>query len=58
MVAMDCACGHHLESTDEEGLYCEARKHVDVKHSDLGLSESQLRALVREKMYRMHTAQT
>jgi predicted small metal-binding protein len=46
---MDCDCGHRVEGIDDEDLFRNARQHADMVHSDLNLSDDQLRGLVAER---------
>lgn len=39
MRALDCSCGQHLEADNDEELFERARKHVDVDHPEMELSD-------------------
>jgi hypothetical protein len=51
MRAMDCQCGHHLEAEDDEGLVAATRSHVAEMHSDMHMSDDDIRQLVRSQAY-------
>ena len=51
MRALDCECGQHLEAANDEELVERAREHVDRDHSDMGLSDEQVRGIVRQGAY-------
>jgi predicted small metal-binding protein len=51
MLAMDCPCGYHIEAADEEELFEKAREHVDRDHSEMDLSDEQLRGILAEGAY-------
>ena len=51
MIAIDCACGHHMEASNEDDLVREVRKHVDLIHSDQRYSDQQILTLVADKKY-------
>ena len=52
MRAMDCeADGHHMEAENDEELFSQARKHADEAHSDLQLTDDQLRQLIAQTAY-------
>ncbi|HZY56612.1 MAG TPA: DUF1059 domain-containing protein [Rubrobacteraceae bacterium] len=51
MLAMDCPCGYHIEADDEEQLFEQAREHVDRDHSEMDLSDEQLRGILAEGAY-------
>jgi predicted small metal-binding protein len=51
MRAMDCECGHHLEAEDDEGLLAAGRAHVAEVHSDMNISDDDLRQLIKAQAY-------
>lgn len=51
MLAMDCDCGYHMEATDEEQLFRQAREHVDRDHPEMDLTDEQLRGILAEGAY-------
>ena len=51
MIALDCACGRHIEAPEEEGVVLEVRKHVDLDHASAGFTDDQIRELVATKKY-------
>jgi len=51
MVAIDCGCGHHMEAANVDELFTHVRKHVDLNHSDLGLTDQAIRDMIRSKSY-------
>ena len=51
MRVLDCDCGATLQAANDDDLLQEARKHVDEQHSDMEMSDDQLRGLVSEKAY-------
>jgi predicted small metal-binding protein len=51
MRALDCVCGHHLEASDDEQLFSEARAHVDQAHPDMQLTDEQVRQIVTDGAY-------
>ncbi len=51
MLAIDCPCGYHMEAADEEELFEKAREHVDRDHSEMDLSDEQLRGILAEGAY-------
>jgi hypothetical protein len=49
---MDCEVdGHHMEAENDEELFKIARKHADEAHSELGLTDEQLRGIIAETAY-------
>ena len=51
MRALDCECDKHLEATDDEELYQQARDHVDRDHPEMQLSDEQVHGIVAEGAY-------
>lgn len=51
MRAIDCPCDHRLEAADDEGLFHEARAHVDDHHPDMERTDEQLRQRVAQDAY-------
>ena len=51
MRAIDCPCGHRLESADDEELFRLAREHVDREHPELQRSDDELRERIRNDAY-------
>lgn len=51
MRALDCECGWHLEAESDERLLERAREHVDADHSEMGLSDEQVRGIVADGAY-------
>jgi hypothetical protein len=49
--ALDCFCGTYLEGDDDEELLNWARAHVSRKHSDMELTDEQIRQIVKEGAY-------
>jgi hypothetical protein len=50
MRAVDCPCGEHLESRNDEGLFEEARRHADAEHPGT-YEDWELRQLVTTSAY-------
>lgn len=51
MRALDCQCGEHLEAESDEGLYRQARAHVDRDHPEMQLSDEQVMEIVSGGAY-------
>jgi len=51
MRVIDCDCGHTLQAANDDDLFKAAREHVDQEHSDMQLSDDQVRELVAAKAY-------
>ena len=51
MRAIECPCGHHLEGTDDEDLFRQAREHVDRDHPEMDRTDEQLRERVAADAY-------
>ena len=52
MRAMDCAAdGHHMEAENDEELFKLGRKHVDEAHTEMQLTDEQLRDVIAEEAY-------
>ena len=51
MRVLDCDCGATLQAANDDDLFGQARKHVDEQHSDMDLSDDQVRGLISEKAY-------
>jgi predicted small metal-binding protein len=51
MRALDCECGQHLEAGSDEGLFEQARAHVDRDHPEMRLSDEQVREIVSGGAY-------
>jgi predicted small metal-binding protein len=51
MRVIDCDCGHTLQAANDEDLVKVTREHVDQAHSDMALSDEQVRGLVEEQAY-------
>ncbi len=49
--AFDCFCGEYLEGDDDEELINWTRAHVSRQHSDIGLTDEQVRAMVEDGGY-------
>ena len=49
--ALDCFCGVYLEGDNDEELLNWTRAHVSRKHSDMGLTDEQVRKMVEEEAY-------
>jgi len=49
--ALDCFCGQYLEGDDEEELLNWAKAHAERQHSDMQLTEEQVRKMVEEGAY-------
>ena len=49
--AIDCFCGEYLEGDDDEELLNWTRAHVSRKHSDMELTDEQIRKMVEEEAY-------
>jgi hypothetical protein len=49
--AMDCECGQHLEATNEDALFQQAREHVDRDHPEMKLDDTQVREIVAQGAY-------
>jgi hypothetical protein len=49
--ALDCFCGVYLEGDDDEELLNWARAHVQRRHSDMELTDEQVRQIVVEGAY-------
>ncbi len=48
---IDCDCGHTLQAANDDELVRRAREHIDSEHSDLEMSDDELRELVAQKAY-------
>jgi predicted small metal-binding protein len=51
MLALDCPCGFHVEAADQEELFEKRREHIDQDHSEVDLSDEQLRGILGEGAY-------
>jgi hypothetical protein len=51
MRVIDCDCGETLQAANDDDLFGAARRHVDEAHSDLDMSDDQIRELVATKAY-------
>jgi predicted small metal-binding protein len=49
--ALNCFCGVYLEGDDDEELLNWARAHVQRRHSDMELTDEQVRQIVAEGAY-------
>ena len=49
--ALGCFCGVYLEGDNDEELLNWTRAHVSRKHSDMGLTDEQIREMVEEEAY-------
>ncbi len=58
MRALDCECGQHLEAANDEELFEKAREHVNRDHSNMQLTDEQVRQLVAERAYDKADAQS
>ena len=49
MRAIDCpACGQHVQAESDEALFPLARAHANDAHSDLNLSDEQVRGIIAQ----------
>jgi predicted small metal-binding protein len=51
MRAIDCPCGHTLEGSDDDELFCLAREHVDKEHPEMERTDDQLRERITNDAY-------
>ena len=51
MRAIDCACGHRFEASDDDELFRLCREHVDTEHSEMNRTDDQIWARVRADAY-------
>ena len=51
MRVLDCECGATLQAANDDDLLREVRRHVDEQHSDMELSDDQLRSRISEEAY-------
>jgi predicted small metal-binding protein len=51
MRVIDCDCGETLQAANDDDLFQATRQHVDEAHSDLGMSDDQVRELISSKAY-------
>jgi predicted small metal-binding protein len=51
MRVIDCECGETLQAANDDDLFRATRKHVDEAHSDLDMSDDQVRELISSKAY-------
>jgi predicted small metal-binding protein len=51
MRAIECACGHHLEGTDDDELFRLAREHVDRDHPEMQRRDKELRERIAADAY-------
>jgi predicted small metal-binding protein len=51
MRVIDCDCGQTLQAANDEDLFKEVRAHADREHSDMELSDEQVRELVEARAY-------
>ncbi|MBA3421302.1 MAG: hypothetical protein H0U12_05330 [Thermoleophilaceae bacterium] len=51
MRAIECPCGHHLEAETDDGLFRQAREHVDRDHPEMVRSDHEIRARVAADAY-------
>ena len=51
MRVIDCECGHTLQAANDDDLVRVAKEHVDSDHSDMDMSEADVRNLVEERAY-------
>ena len=51
MRAIDCPCGHRLESADDEELFRLAREHIDSGHPEMDRTDEQVRERVAADAY-------
>jgi predicted small metal-binding protein len=49
--ALDCFCGEYLEGDDQEELLNWTKAHVERRHSDMQLTDEQVRKMVEEGAY-------
>jgi predicted small metal-binding protein len=49
--ALDCFCGTYLEGDDDEELLNWAQAHVQRHHSDMELTDDQIRQMVADGAY-------
>lgn len=49
--ALDCFCGEYLEGDNDEELLNWTRAHVQRQHSDMELTDEQVRKIVSEGAY-------
>jgi predicted small metal-binding protein len=51
MRVIDCDCGETLQAANDDDLFQATRRHVDEAHSDLDMSDDQVRELISSKAY-------
>jgi hypothetical protein len=51
MRVIDCDCGETVSAANDEDLFHQTRRHVDVAHADMEMSDEQVRELVANKAY-------
>ena len=51
MRVIDCDCGETLQAANDDDLVQATRRHVDEAHSEMNLSDDQVRELVESKAY-------
>jgi len=51
MRAIDCPCGHHFESTDDEELFRLCREHGDRDHPEMERTDEQIRDRIAADAY-------
>jgi hypothetical protein len=49
--ALNCFCGEYLEGDDQEELLNWAKAHVARRHSDIQLTDEQVRKIVEDGAY-------
>ena len=49
--ALDCFCGEYLEGDNDEELLNWTRAHMQRKHSDIELTDEQVRKIASEGAY-------
>lgn len=55
MRAIDCPCGHHFESADDDELFGLCREHVDTDHPEMQRSDEQLNERIAADAYEAAT---
>jgi hypothetical protein len=51
MRVIDCDCGQTLQAGNDEDLVSAVRAHVDADHSDMAMTDDQVRELVSARAY-------
>ena len=51
MRVIDCDCGATLQAANDDDLFQQTRKHVDEQHSDMEMSDDQVKSLIADQAY-------